>query len=457
MRRYAILGTGRGAATLATLVGAALLFGACGGEAPATTEPATPAPATAGPTESPAPSSPPASDVTLSVWIPPVFTDAQKQQLADFTTATGIKLETEVFPVPFEQNLLTKWAAGDRPDLLSFHAIGNWIVQLNPPENLQDLSNEAFVERTIPGILDKSSMYQGKIYAAILNYPFLNGVFYNKQVFADNGFATPNSYEELLALCDTIKEQAPDVAPIYVGGGDVWPLQVLPFMLWNDDLVAGDVIAKLNRNEVRFTDPVFVDAIAKQQELLDRGCYNDDILTATFEGEQKALMEDSAAMVFQGSWIVGSLLDAYGLEMLDEKVSFFGLSENSNVVSWQTVGAGAFYAPLTGNAEKEAAALAFIDWATGPGYQKFLTESKQFPILEGYETPPDVPKVLQEANAAFLEAGIPQFQQTLLAQYGAFEQFLSEMVTGTKTPAQVGEALDAEFQRSAKDLGLPGF
>ncbi len=452
MRRHAMIGGGRATATLATLLSALLLLGGCGGQAAENT-----APGTTGPTDLPAPSNAPGSDLTLTVWIPPVFTEAQKQQLADFSTATGIALETEVFPVPFEQNLLTKWATGDRPDILSFHAIGNWIVQLNPEENLQDLSGQSFVDRTIPGILDKSSTYKGKIYAAILNYPFLNGVFYNKKIFADHNLVAPSNYQELLTLCDTIKQEAPDVAPIYAGGGDIWPLQVLPFMLWNDDIVAGDVIAKLNRNEAKFTDPPFVEAIAKQKELVDRGCYNEDILTATFEGEQEALMGDQAAMVFQGSWIVGSLLDAYGLEDLDEKVGFFGLSEDSNVVSWQTVGAGAFYAPKTGDAEKEAAALAFIDWVTGPGYQDFLTESKQFPILEGYETPPDVPDVLQEANAAFLEAGVPQFQQTLLAQYGSFEQFLSEMLTGAKTPAQVGEALNAEFQRSAKSLGLPGF
>jgi raffinose/stachyose/melibiose transport system substrate-binding protein len=479
MRRHANV-TGRGSAALGALVSAALLFGACSGQtattaAPAsaaqptaaqkTPAPATPVPATEAPTPVPAtpvpataaPTPTSAPDVTLTMWIPTVFTDAQRHQLADFTAATGIKIETEVFPDPFEQNLLTKWAAGDRPDLLSFHAIGNWIVQLNPPENLQDLSNEPFVGRTIPGILEKSSTYQGKTYAAILNYPFLDGVFYNKTIFAANGLTIPHSYQELLALCDTIKQKAPNVAPIYSGGGAKWPLQVLAFTLWNDDVVAGDLIAKVNRNEAKFTDPAFVDGIAKEKEVLDRGCYNKDILTATYEGEQKALMEDRAAMLFQGTWIVGSLLDAYGSQMLNEKVGFFGLSENSNVVSWQTVGTGAFYAPKTGNSEKETAARTFIDWATGPGYQKFLTESKQFPIIQGYQAPSDVPTVLKEANAAFLKAGVPQFQQTLSAQYGAFEQFLSEMIAGDKTPQQVGEALNAEFQRSAKELGLPGF
>lgn len=394
---------------------------------------------------------------TFTVWIPPVFSEAQQNQLDNWAADRGVTLNVEVFPTPFEQNLLARWAAGDRPDLMYFHAIGNWIVQLNPPENLQVLSDEPFVERTVPGILDQSSTYQGEIYAAVLNYPYLDGVFYNKQVFEDLGLEIPGSYEELLAVCEMIKAEAPDVAPIYVGGGDQWPLQVLPFMLWNDAIIANDTIARLNTNETQFTDPDFVNAVQKQKDLLDAGCYNDDILTATFENEQQALMEGRAAMVFQGSWIIPSLIDSYGQEEMDATVGFFGLSENSNVVSWQTTGTGAVYAPLTGDPEREALARDFIDWATGEGYQSFLDESKQYPIIQGYEAPADLPVLLQEANALFLENGAPQFQQTLVASYGAFESYLSEMVSGQITPQQVMERMDAEFQRSARLLGIPGF
>lgn len=394
---------------------------------------------------------------TISVWIPPVFTEAQQSLLDRWAEARGVTLEKEVFPTPFEQNLLARWAAGDRPDIMFFHAVGNWIVQLNPPANLQVLSDEPFVERTVPGILDKASAYQGEIYGAVLDYPYLDGVFYNKPLFEQYGWEIPGSYEELVALCEQIKTDAPDVAPIFTGGGDQWPLQVLPFMLWNDDIIANDTIAQLNRNEVQFTDPAFVSAIEKQKELQDLSCFNEDLLTATFEGEQQALMEDRAAMVFQGSWIVGSLLDGFGLDAVNEKVGFFGLSANSNVVSWQTTGTGSIYAPITGDEESEALARDFIDWATGDGYEQYLAESLQFPIIQEHETPADVPLVSQEANTLFLENGVPQYQQTLVATYGAFESYLSEMVSGQITPLQVMERMDTEFQRSARLLGIPGF
>src|SRR5579859_6987088 len=310
-----------------------------------------------------------AGATTLTVWVPPVFADAKKQELVDYGTAHNIIMDILVFPNPFEQNLLAKWAAGDRPDLLYWHGIGNWLVQLNPTDNLQDLSSQAFVGRTLPGLLDKSTTFQGKIYGALVGYPYLDGVFYNKQVFAKNNLTIPKSYADLLTLCSTLQKAAPDVAPIYPGGGDHWPLQVLAFMMWNDDLIAKDLMAKVNTNAAKFTDPVFVAGVAKQKELLDKGCYNKDILTAKFTDEQTALMTGKAAMVFQGTWLVGSLLDGYGLQKVNDTVGFFGLSTNSNVVSWQTTAGAAVYAPKTSDATKQAAAVDFINWATGDGYQ----------------------------------------------------------------------------------------
>ena len=184
-------------------------------------------------------------------------------------------------------------------------------------------------------------------------------------------------------------------------------------MMWNDDLVKGDLIAKLNKNEIQFTDPAFVAGVQKEQDLLDHGCYNSDILTAKFEDQQQALIDGTGAMVFQGTWMVGAMIDSFGIDKLNENVDFFGLSTNSNVVSWQTVGVGAFYVPKT-DEETEKLGLDFINFATGDDYGTYLKESRQFSILKGYDAPTDVPLVLQHANEQFLKDGAPQFQQTLV-------------------------------------------
>src|SRR5262245_27198160 len=79
---------------------------------------------------------------SLKVWVTAQGSYKPTQdQFKRFTRATGIKRDVQVFPNPFEQNVLAKWATGDRPDILFLHAIGNWLVQLNPAKNLIPLDN----------------------------------------------------------------------------------------------------------------------------------------------------------------------------------------------------------------------------------------------------------------------------------------------------------------------------
>ena len=397
--------------------------------------------------------------VTLKVWVGAQgYPKASQDQLKRFTKATGIKLDIQIFPNPFEQNVLAKWAAGDRPDLLFFHAIGNWLVQLNPSKNLIPLDNEPFVKRTIPGLLPKAGSYHGHIYAAVINYPFLDGLFYNRQVFQKYGLKVPRNYAEVLQVCKQLQQKAPDVAPVYMGGGDQWPLQVFAFMMWNDAIKKNpNLIAGLNTHKVQFTNPAFVWGIQAEKNLQDAGCLNKDILTATFEGEQKNLMAGQAAMVFQGTWMVQNLIDGNGLAKVNKTVGFAGVSRSTPVVSWQTVGVGNVYIPKTGAAEKEDAAKKFIDFATGRDYRTYLAQTHQFPVLRGFPTPKALAKPLVEANKLFLTDSVPQYQQTLQAAYGPFETFLQEMIAGKTDAKGVAQQLQDEFNKSAKQVGLAGF
>lgn len=397
--------------------------------------------------------------MTLKVWVAAQgYYKPTQHQLQRFTKSTGTKLDIQVFPNPFEQNVLAKWATGDRPDILFFHAIGNWLVQLNPTKNLVPLDDEPFVKRTIPGLLPKAGSYQGHNYAAVINYPFIDGLYYNRQVFAKYGLKVPHNYAQVVQICKQLQQKAPGVAPIYMGGGDQWPLQVLAFMMWNDAIKnnAG-LIAGLNTHKVKFTNPPFVWGIQAEKNLQTMGCLNKDILTATFEGEQKNLIGGKTAMVFQGSWIVQGLIDSYGIGAVNQKIGFAGVSRSTGVVSWQTVGVGNLYIPKTGDAAKEEAAKKFIDFATGPDYRLYLAESHQFPVLKGFPNPRGIARPLVEANKLFRSDSVPQFQQTLQAAYGPFETFLQSMIAGKSTAKGVAQNLQQEFEKSARQIGLKGF
>ena len=104
-----------------------------------------------------------------------------------------------------------------------------------------------------------------------LSPPSMYGLIYNKDLMEQAGLTPPTTFDELLGFCADAREKLPDVAPIVMGGGDRWPLQ-LPAFQWVADAQAADpgLMDAVNRNEVTFSDPRFVDAFAKTKQLLGR-------------------------------------------------------------------------------------------------------------------------------------------------------------------------------------------
>jgi raffinose/stachyose/melibiose transport system substrate-binding protein len=396
---------------------------------------------------------------TLTVWEPPVMTDAQKQMMKDFQSQTGAKLHERVFPTPFESNLLTKWATGDRPDIMFWHAIGNWMVQVNPSQNLTDLSDMPFVKKTQGDYLAKSATYKGKVYASVLNFPSVDGAIYNKNVFKKLGISLPTSYDSLIQTCKTIRQKDPSIDPVEMGGGDQFPLQVPAFMMWNDAIKADpNLMANVNTGKAKFSDPVFVSGIEKLQGMQKAGCFNKDVKTSTFVDQGKRTLEGKGAMSFFLSDIVSLLIDSDGAAKVNKNLGFFSISDKDDkAVGWQTSGTDALFVPATKNAKNIAASKAFINWATGPYYQTYINNAKVFPILEGTQTPDGIAEPLQEARKVLEANPVPQFQQELQATYGAFEKYLADMIAGRKSPQQVGDTLQSQFEQSAQQLGLPGF
>lgn len=68
--------------------------------------------------------------------------------------------------------------------------------------------------------------YEGSLYAYPLDCSG-EGVFYNKKVFEDNGLKVPETYEDFLTVCDTLKSKG--ITPVALGARITGP----PIMLFH--------------------------------------------------------------------------------------------------------------------------------------------------------------------------------------------------------------------------------
>ncbi|MDG9706810.1 ABC transporter substrate-binding protein [Streptomyces sp. DH10] len=393
--------------------------------------------------------------VKLTMWTAQNTVNAPKQVIDAFEKATGAEVDTQAIPDLYEQNVPTKLASGDRPDLMFWQPSISTLPFIQPKQNLLPLDGEPWeaklgdTERSL-GVID------GKRYAAIVTSPAMLGVYYNKDVFKQAGLSEkdfPKSYDELLALGRKVVDKT-DAAAFYEAGGDKWPLQ------WQMQVQLTDLDrqwwADLNAGKKKWTDPVVVGAIKKYKEkLLDAGLAQKNYRTGTFTGQADALWKGDAGMVLNVTSFQSQLQAKYSTAELDKKIGWFPVANSSATGLYspdQTNGVVAF---KTGDDKRQNAARQFLAFWLGPDYPDYIKTMKIPSVQPSVPTPGGLPEA-SKAQVAALPKAIGVFQAKAIVAPDT-HLYLADMIFGKKSPQQVAQAIQDQFAQVAKAQGVPGF
>ena len=167
---------------------------------------------------------------------------------------------------------------------------------------------------TLPGITDNFSssnkapwqMADGKMFAV----PFAavsHAVYYNKDVFKKEGLAIPQTWEEFLNVCATLK--AKGYTPLANGLADEWDiLECFFFGLLPNYIGGAESRVKYENKELPLNDENFVKAY---QAMADVAKYCPSGFEAvTYNDSQVLFNTQRAAMFVDGSWTAGVYADA---------------------------------------------------------------------------------------------------------------------------------------------------
>ena len=128
------------------------------------------------------------------------------------------------------------------------------------------------------------------------------GILYNKDVFEEHGWTIPNTWEELIALCDEMEQEG--VQPFYFGFKDTWTC-LAPWNAMAVDLASADTAKQVNRGETTFTEE-YREVAEKYLELLDYG--PDDPFAYNYNDACTAFARGEAAMYPIGSYAIPQIL-----------------------------------------------------------------------------------------------------------------------------------------------------
>jgi raffinose/stachyose/melibiose transport system substrate-binding protein len=391
--------------------------------------------------------------VSLTIWAAQNSNTVAKKVISDFESATGAKVKVVTIPDPYEQDLQTKVASGDRPDLAFWQPTASELTSLNASSNLQPLDGAPWVSKFKPALRNITGMLNGKRYAALISSPAVEGVYYNKQVFAKYGISSlPKNFDEMIADAKAIK--AKGGTPFFEMGGDKWATQWWVQVQLADAAKAG-LWTKVNKDQEKFTDATIVDAIKKYQDLVKQGLFNSNITSATFVDQGKALLAGDAAMVVQVNSFFSELQASAKTDELNQKIGFFPISPSGNVGTFIPDQSNALVAFKSGNGKREAAARQFLSFWLGKEYPKFLADQNTVSLETDVPSPATVPDALKSV-ADSLTTSVGSMQALAIANPDLYIN-LANMLSGKMTPEKVAATTQAQFAQLAKAMGAPGW
>ncbi|SFJ05216.1 raffinose/stachyose/melibiose transport system substrate-binding protein [Paenibacillus sp. UNC496MF] len=364
----------------------------------------------------------------------------------------GLKINLEGIDevVNRDQKLKAEMAAGNPPDI--FEVFGgadlNLYVKAGRMLDLTPIIEEL-------GIKDKfASLDEFTVDGKVYGLPFggySEGIFYNKQMFADMGLSIPKTFDELLTLADAIK--AKGKTPFALAAKDAW----VNGMLWNTVMerrVGIKAFEGLVTGAAKWTDPDFVAGFADYAKLVNHDYFTKGALGLPYAEQGAHFLKGDAAMVFTGTWDANRFT---GDEAGDLKgnIGYFsfpaipgGKGDQTSINASYSNGFG-FSSNLTD--DQKAMVKAFIrDFYTEEVQKRTLLEDKVLPSMKLSDlsgVDPLISEVLQVMAGA--SSSWKAFDAIVQPSVGADVGVgLQELIGKVKKPEDVAKEIQASQEKA---------
>lgn len=165
------------------------------------------------------------------------------------------------------------------------------------------------------------------VYGAMVSIPYqynIEGIFYNKKIFADQGIEEPKTWDDLLAAGEKIK--AAGITPIAVAGADGWPLTRYIGM-YIQRLLGPDALKNVQDGTTKLTDPDYVAGAQALTDLANSGMFGEGFVSQDQNAANNAFLTGQAAMKYDGSWFLGNINDESQNQIGVENIGFMSFPE----------------------------------------------------------------------------------------------------------------------------------
>lgn len=276
------------------VLASSLLLSACGAAA-------TPAPADSGaPAESA--NSGPVTIRFFHKWPEPEQLDYYNYVISEFEkTHPNIKVTMEaVADEPYKDKIRILMASGEVPDIyFSWAGEFSWkFARAGQALDITDaLMNSDWKDNIVLAAVEPYKL-DGKIYGVPMR---INAKFmvYNKEIFQKYNLSEPTTWDEYLALCETLKSNG--VTPVAFGNEFPWAsahyVGDMNAKLVDGETLRADYLLTAEADKL-FTDPGYIEALKRFRTLNEKGYFNEGPNGISHSSARSSFIAGKTAMVY---------------------------------------------------------------------------------------------------------------------------------------------------------------
>lgn len=273
----------------------------------------------------------------------------------------------------------------------------------------------------------------------------IEGFWYNKKMFEENGWKVPETMEEFMVICEDAKSKG--IQALAVDGVDKFYFS----RLWGgyvNSKLGTDALIKANAGEMSFCDPAFLEAYQWVADLNLNGYMGQGVTTIDSSTMNGLFLTGGAAMEYNGSWFTSNLNNPEE-NQLGEDIGFFGFPTVEDAVGKQIDYPQNYgTAWVIGSKNYDEVLSEFLAYVfAGYGDKSMETQG----MLSGFEMKEEheMPYYTQLVSDMIAEAGSaavwPEYKMTTEGMQTSLDNG-QMLVLGEMTPEDYGASLDAFFE-----------
>ena len=277
----------------------------------------------------------------------------------------------------------TRFVRENYPDVIGIGGDGDYanFVDSNILADVSDYEGIGNVKKSYTDIL-KSVTYVPM--EGIYGVPYVAnaaGMLYNVDMFEEKGWSIPETWDELIELCEEIKAEG-EVAPFYLGYLDTWTI-LSPWNSVTVNMVPSDLARQVNAGKAKFAD-YYGEPARRMRQMLQ---YSQTLLpgepgpfAASYNDACTSFANGKSAMYPCGSFAVPQILTGNP----DINVGMFAMPSADDPADRIVVSGVDLQWCVAETCPHKEAVFEVLDYLTEPeNLQTYLDDQRAIPCMEG--------------------------------------------------------------------------